>query len=102
MQKMTVVTGVVLDNETVLTLEEMCESCGVSVEIVREMVDEGVLEPLATGNSGPQFPARALQRLQTALRLQRDLDINLAGVALALDLLQEIRALRTRLRVLER
>jgi chaperone modulatory protein CbpM len=102
MQKMTVVTGVVLDNETVLTLEDMCEYCGVSVEIVREMVDEGVLEPLATVSSGMQFPARALQRLQTALRLQRDLDINLAGVALALDLLQEIRTLRTRLRVLER
>jgi chaperone modulatory protein CbpM len=102
MQKLTVVTGVVLDNETVLTLDDICESCGVAVELVREMVDEGVLEPLETSNTGMQFPAWALQRLQTALRLQRDLDINLAGVALALDLLEEIRVLRGRLQVFER
>ncbi|MEE9157003.1 MAG: chaperone modulator CbpM, partial [Gammaproteobacteria bacterium] len=34
------------------------------------------------------------------LRLQQDLGINLAGAALALDLLDELRKLRTRLKTL--
>ena len=35
------------------------------------------------------------------MRLQRDLDLNLAGTALALDLLDELEQLRERLRALE-
>jgi chaperone modulatory protein CbpM len=35
-----------------------------------------------------------------ALRLQRDLDIDLAGAALALELLDEIESLRARLRAM--
>jgi chaperone modulatory protein CbpM len=34
------------------------------------------------------------------MRLQRDLEMNLAGVALALDLLDEIESLRMRLRAM--
>ena len=41
-------------------------------------------------------------RLVRALNLQRDLDINPAGAALALELLDEIDHLRERLRTLER
>ena len=37
---------------------------------------------------------RAVVRVQTAVRLQWDLHINLHGVALALDLLEELEALR--------
>jgi chaperone modulatory protein CbpM len=36
----------------------------------------------------------AVTRLRTAHRLQRDLHINLAGAALALDLLEEIKTLK--------
>jgi len=35
-----------------------------------------------------------------ALRLQRDLGLNLAGAALALELLDEVEALRAQLRVM--
>ncbi len=45
-----------------------------------------------------RFSGSALQRARTAMRLQRDLGINLAGVALAMDLLDEIEELRGRLR----
>jgi chaperone modulatory protein CbpM len=42
-----------------------------------------------------------VRRARRALRLQRDLDLNLAGAALALDLLDEVEILRERVRVLE-
>lgn len=42
-----------------------------------------------------------LSRARTAMRLQRDLEINLSGVALALELLDQVNELRTRLHVLD-
>jgi chaperone modulatory protein CbpM len=41
-----------------------------------------------------QFSGEALRRARLALRLHRDLEVNLAGVALALQLMAEIDGLR--------
>ena len=43
------------------------------------------------------FRGDTLPRARRALRLQRDLEINLAGVALAMDLMDEIDRLRREL-----
>jgi chaperone modulatory protein CbpM len=42
-----------------------------------------------------------MRRATVSLRLQRDLGVNLAGVALALQLLDEVEALRARINALE-
>ena len=44
-----------------------------------------------------RFGGESLRRARLALRLSRDLEINPSGVALALDLLDEIASLRARL-----
>jgi chaperone modulatory protein CbpM len=64
------------------------------------LVDIGVLEPQGREPARWQFGGASLQRARRALRLQRDLDIDLAGAALALQLLDEIESLRSRLRVI--
>lgn len=94
-----VLSGVLLDDTTALTLAELCRSCAVTSEAVVEMVEYGILEP--SGDSPPRwsFHASCLRRVTTARRLQRDLGVNLAGVALALDLLERIERLESRLRV---
>lgn len=89
-------TGVVLDEELTLTLREVCEVCGLDESVVVEMVREGVADPLEERSGHWVFSGVAVARLRTARRLQRDLDVNLPGAALALDLLEEIRALKTR------
>jgi len=43
-----------------------------------------------------------LLRVQTTLRLQRDLEVNLAGAVLALELLDEIKQLRQQVAFLQR
>ena len=45
-----------------------------------------------------KFPGSNLSRAHAARRLQRDLEINLAGVALVLDLMEEMMSLRNRIR----
>jgi chaperone modulatory protein CbpM len=100
-EKITVLSGMVLDESVTLSLVELCRASSVCAEDVIAMVEEGLLEPGGTSSMDWRFSAESLRRLRTALRLQRDLQINLAGVALALDLLDELRVLRERLRALE-
>lgn len=91
------IKGTILDEEITLTLHEVCEVCGVQESAVIEMVKEGVAEPLDDSSATLEFSGVAVTRLMTAHRLQRDLHINLAGAALALELLDEITALKRRL-----
>ncbi len=48
-----------------------------------------------------RFPGVSVRRVRTVVRLQRDLGVNVAGAALAIELLDEINALRARLEALE-
>jgi chaperone modulatory protein CbpM len=65
---------------------------------VLELVEEGVLEPLGPGGPQWRFAATSVVRVRKAQRLQRDLGVNLPGIALALQLLDRIDALEARLR----
>jgi chaperone modulatory protein CbpM len=87
-------SGIVLDEHTELDLCQLCEVCGVDAERVIEMVGEGVVAPSGTAPHQWCFTGIAVIRVRTALRLQRDLRVNLAGAALALDLLEELAELR--------
>ena len=88
------IQGVVLNETTRCTLPDICALCGVSAEIIHEMVEEGVITPEGQSALEWRFTALAIKRVQTAMRLQRDLHINLPGCALALDLLDELEELR--------
>lgn len=86
----------VFDERMTVTLTEVCEICSVREEQVLELVDHGIADP-----EDPRrrtFSGGAVARLGRALRLQRDLGVNAAGAALALDLMEEIESLRRRLR----
>ena len=94
-------TGIVLDEQVELSIQELCHACSTSTKWVVELVDEGVLEPKGHEQTHWRFSGASLVRARAAMRLQRDLGINLAGIALALDLMEEIDTLRERLGRLE-
>jgi len=98
--QLNVIAGVLLDESSELTLEELARACGVQRGVLVEMVEEGLLEPVDRGLAPWRFHGPALQRVRAALRLQRDLELNLAGTALILDLLGEIERLERRLHCL--
>jgi chaperone modulatory protein CbpM len=93
-----VLSGELLDEDSEITLVQLCRTFAVQAETIEAFVEQGILEP--TGRRGPHwcFPAQSIKRLRLALRLQRDLGINLAGAALALELLERIDELNARLR----
>lgn len=86
--------GILLDERVTFTLHELCDACGVRRQLIVEMVEEGVIEPAPEADTEWRFHGHALVRAQRALRLVRDLDLNWAGAALALDLLDEIDRLK--------
>jgi len=90
-----------LGDERYLSLAELCRLTRLSADELIEMVEEGVLDPAGGRPCDWSFPAPAVRRVQVAVRLQRDLRVNLAGTAVVLELLDEIRALRSRIHILE-
>lgn len=86
-----------IDDSLQLSLRDLCHDCGVHAETVIKMVEHGVLQPRGRSPGQWQFIGRDLIRIKRAMRLQRDLAVNMAGVALSLDLLDEIDALQRRL-----
>lgn len=89
-----------IDEETTFTVVELCRSCGVESDVVEALVAEGIIEPQDPAASKRRFPATSLRRTRITVRLQRDLGVNLAGAAVALELLDQIEELRARLRAL--
>jgi chaperone modulatory protein CbpM len=92
-----VVTGTVVNDEQGIRLAQLCRACGLSVETVRDMVGHGILVPTGGRPGRWRFPADSIRRARLVSRLRRDLELNLAGAALALDLLDRIEALQARL-----
>jgi len=86
--------GILLDDNVRVSLRDLTSICGSNAEVVIEMVGEGIAEPEGSNPHQWRFAGTSIQRIQTALRLQRDLKVNLAGAALALDLLEELAELR--------
>ena len=89
----------ILEVSVEFTLSQLCHACGVESEQVVELVEEGVLEPIGTNRSRWRFSGISLERARRALRLQRDLGVNVAGAALALDLIEELDRLRAELKL---
>ena len=83
--------------DTVCTLDEICLACHVDADWVAGLVEHGVIEPAGAAMSDWQFTGLAIVRVARAKRLERDLSLNAPGIALVLELLDEIDALRVRL-----
>ena len=77
-----------------LTLHQLCHSAAVEPEFVLELVEYEVLEPQGERAVSWHFQAQDLARLQRAQRLIRDFELNLPGLALVMQLLDEVCELR--------
>ncbi len=97
-------TGIIVEESDRLTLVALCRYCSLPAESLIKMVEQGVIDPIDPSQSYShwQFSGTSLLRVQTALRLQRDLEVNLAGAVLALELLDEIKQLRQQATYIQR
>lgn len=101
-QKRSIYEGQVVDDRTEITIVQLCRRCAVETELVQRMVAEGILEPTRQEGETLFFPHSSAKRTQVVLRLRSDLGVNMAGAALAIDLLDQISRLKAQLQQLER
>ncbi|HEV7575060.1 MAG TPA: chaperone modulator CbpM [Caldimonas sp.] len=90
--------GSVVEEEVELTSVELGRAARTSEQQIEVWVYEGVLQPSGETRTAWRFSGDSLARMRLATRLMQDLEINSAGVALALDLLDRIAELESRLR----
>jgi len=91
-------TGTVIEEDS-LTLGQLCRACGVHADWVISLVEESIIEPRGEDIRLWRFSGASLLRVRSAHRLQRDLGVNLAGIALALDLMEELESLRAQMKI---
>ena len=92
----TSITCTVLDEDSRYSFGDLCRLCGVTAEMILDMIDEGLLSPGGRVPGEWSFSGLEIKRVQTTIRLQRDLRVNLPGCALVLQLLEELEELRQR------
>ena len=91
-------------NSDRMSFASLAARAGLPPELVEQFIAFGLLTPSKPLVDPPLYDDEALLRLGRIRRLRRDLQLNLAGVAVALDLIErierferEVVALRSRL-----
>ena len=77
-----------------LTLDALAASAGMHPALVEHFVELGLIEPIERAGAWSVFDVSAVPRLRMIGRLRESLGINLAGVAVILDLLDKFCALQ--------
>jgi len=88
--------GHIVEEYGYVSIEDLSRLCAVDSRHIVELVEEGILEARDKAQAAMawNFSWEHVRRAKLALRLERDLEINLAGVALALQLLEELERMR--------
>lgn len=88
--------------DTELTLAELTQILNMPDEFFYDLIEYEIVRPQGSRPEEWSFNLNQLERIKAAIRLQRDLEINLAGVAIVLDLVDEMEKLEARMELLEK
>lgn len=91
-----------LEEHPLLSLEELCRACDVTSDFIQDLIEYGVLEPQGEAMADWRFPSEHLHRVKAVERLQQDLEVNLAGAAMILELMDQMEEMRVRLELFEK
>jgi chaperone modulatory protein CbpM len=88
------VPGEIFEEGAAVSIADLSRMLSVEERRIVALVEEGVITALEIDATEWRFGGADVRRARIALRLERDLGINLPGVALALELLEELEQLR--------
>jgi chaperone modulatory protein CbpM len=86
--------GEIFEEGAQVSVRDLSRLLRVEEHHIVELVEEGVITTLEIDSAEWRFGGTAVRRARIALRLERDLGVNLPGAALALELLEELEQLR--------
>ena len=73
-----------------LTLDALASCAGMPPALVERFVEFGLIDPIDSGGARWLFDPSAIPRLRMIRRLRESLGMNLAGIAVTLDLLDRL------------
>ena len=76
------------------TLEGLATRAGVHPTLLESLIAYGLIEPIERVGTQVLFGVDSIARLRVIQRLRSDLGVNLAGIAVILDLLDRLTALQ--------
>jgi DNA-binding transcriptional MerR regulator len=85
-----------------LSIEELSDICSLHPDLVEKYMEIGLITPSVEILDEPYFSTDAIFRLKKIQRLRRDLGVNLIGIEIILNLLDEMEDLRDEIRDLRR
>lgn len=91
------ITGILMDETSSLSLIEVCQQYNIPEAWLLELIEHGFFHEHVT-----EIDQQTLARLQSARRLQADLDLNIAGLVLVMELLDELKQMRQVASLLEK
>jgi chaperone modulatory protein CbpM len=95
------VAAELVDTAAPCSIDELSLACNVDADWIAELVEHGVIEAIGRSRSDWKFTSLTIVRVAKARRLERDLELNPAGLAMVLDLLDQIEDLRVQLEKLQ-
>ena len=91
-------SGEILSDNHTLTFDDICECCGLPEAKVKTYIEENLIEVQGDDVTQWRFSEISMVWIQKASRLERDLRLNPAGAALALELMSQIEDLKNQLK----
>ncbi|MBA2649021.1 MAG: molecular chaperone [Legionella sp.] len=99
MDKDKLLTGVIIEE---IKCIDICNQYNVSKELLMDMLEEGLFNIQPDNVKKLSLDPMTVQRIETAIRLHKDLRINVPGVVLAVELLEKMDALYKELDILRK
>ena len=97
-----IIASVLVDESVTMSSVDICQTYHISEAALLTMVEHGLFSNDEFSLEQLSFDRKMLERLETARRLQDDLGVNVPGVVLALELLDELERIRGELAILRR
>ncbi len=82
--------GTLTEEETEVTLMQLCGFCDLPPEHIIELVGEGILETEGESSQEWRFSFTTIERVKKIQRLRTDFGLTVSGVGLVMELLDEI------------
>lgn len=90
--------GPIYPIESYVSARDACRAFGIEYSFLISMIEYGIID----ARDDRTLDTSTLQRIGIASRLHRELQVNTAGIAIILDLLEELESVKARLSALER
>lgn len=90
-----------LDQHHEITLDELTELSGLSLQDLKILVESGALTPINKASDTLQFSSHCIVPIRTLLRLKHDFELDQNALSLMLVFLERIQKLEFKLRELD-